>query len=116
MEGLEQQLGAILGNPQMMQQIMALAQSMEKSEDPPSSPQEPPQSLPAIDPALLAKLPALAGNATIKPEQKALLHALQPYLSQDRVSRLEKAMKAAHLAKFASSFLNQGGLSLLTGR
>ena len=47
MEGVEEKLGAILGNPQMMQQIMALAQSMG------SQPQTPPPPTPqpgGIDP------------------------------------------------------------------
>lgn len=119
MDEMEEKLGAILSNPQMMQQIMTMAQtigqSAEHSDTQPNPTDAASASLP-FDPTILATLSSLAGNTSVDPNQKALLHALRPYLSQDRVTRLEKAMHAARLAKFASVFLNQGGLSFLTGR
>ena len=45
MEDMEAKLGAILGNPQMMQQIMSMAQSFQSQPEPP--PQQPePEGLP----------------------------------------------------------------------
>ena len=118
MAELEDKLGAILGNPQMMQQIMAMAQAMNQPQNPK---QEPPQETaqpqqPEIDPALLGKLAGFAGQGGIDKDQRMLLKALGPYLSSMRIHKLEKAMQAAKLARLASSFLSQGGLSLLTGR
>lgn len=114
MEQLEDKLGAILNNPQLMGQIMSMAQSLGQS--PPQQEQSPPAELPSFDPALLAKLGSLAGQGRMDNNQQALLTALHPYLSSRKVEKLEKAMRAAKMARIASSFLGQGGLSLLTGR
>ena len=91
-----------------------MAQSLGQSA--PSPEANPTQEVPAVDLALVQKLSGLAGQSGIDQQQKALLQALHPYLSQSRVSKLEKAMRAAKMARLASGFLNQGGLSLLTGR
>ena len=128
MEDMEGKLGAILENPQLMQQIMQLAQSVNipkqsKSREPPEEAELPQKiSLPdpnggiGLDPALFAKLAGIAGKSNIDSNQKALLRALAPYLSRDRVAKLEKAMRAAKIASMASAFLNSGGMKLLSGR
>ena len=104
MEDMQQQLNAVLGNPEMMQQIMAMAQSLQ-GEPPPQIP-----DLGGIDLGLVQKLSGLAGKSNIDNNQRNLLNALVPYLSQARISRLEKAMRAAKLANIASSFLGSSGL------
>ena len=112
MDQQEDKLGAILNNPQLMGQIMSMAQSL--GQNPPT--QEPAHALPIFDPALLAKLGSLVGQGQVDGNQQALLTALHPYLSRRKVEKLEKAMRAAKMARMASTFLGQGGLSLLTGR
>ncbi len=116
MSELEEKLGAVLSNPQLMQQIMALAQTMgqPQKEPPPKQPEPPPLS--NFDPKMLQQLSGLAKQGAVDSDQQALLHALSPYLSRDRVGRLERAMRAARMAGAASAFLNAGGLQLLTGR
>ncbi len=122
MEQMEDKLGSILNNPQMMQQIMNMAQSLgaatppPQSQKPPQQAQKPPQTPPDFDPALIQKLSAFAGQSNIDTNQRALLTALNPYLSHRKVEKLEKAMRAAKMARIASGFLGQGGLSMLTGR
>ena len=118
MEGMEEKLGAILNNPQMMQQIMSMAQSLTgPAEQPKPEPQEmPAPSMPDFDPVMLQKIMGLAGQMGVDPNQKALLGALQPYLTAGRIQKLEKAMRAAKLATVASSALSSGALSFLTGR
>lgn len=121
MAEMEEKLGAILNNPQLMQQIMSMAQSLGHESPRQEQPEAPaqadtPPELPNIDFSMVQKLSGLAGQTGINQNQKALLSALGPYLSQDRVGKLEKAMRAAKMAQLASSFLNQGGLSFLTGR
>lgn len=125
MEGLEQQLGAILNNPQMMANLMQMAQNLSSANPPqpqappqPEAPQAPPQleapqPSPAaqagsfadfpIDIGMLQRIGAMAQNTSIDSQQKNLLSALTPYLHDDRISRLEKAMRAAKLARFAAS-------------
>lgn len=120
MSEMEDKLGALLANPQLMQQIMNMAQSLGQQS--PSAPpmQEPPSqappSMPDIDPVMIGKIMSFAGKTNIDNNQKSLLCALQPYLSQNRLQKLEKAMRAAKLAGVATSLLQSGSLPFLSGR
>lgn len=122
MDSMEDKIGAILANPQLMQQIMSMAQSLGQSAPPPPPPpkQEPEcqnqPSMPDIDPALIGKIMSLAGKTNIDRNQKALLCALEPYLTKQRLEKLEKAMRAARLAGAVSAILPNGTISFLTGR
>lgn len=113
MEGLEEKLGAVLSNPQVMQQIMSIAATMGESSQTPQSQQSNAQG---IDPGLIGKLSMLAGQAGIDSNQRTLLHALSPYLSTDRIHRLERAMQAAKTARLATDLIGSGALSNLIGR
>ena len=105
MEGMEDKLNSILGNPAMMQQIMSLAQSLGQGQQQAPQP-EPAPALPGdLDPAMLMKAMSLAGQTNIDANQQTLLKALGPYLPQARITKLEKAMRAAKLATLAGSFL-----------
>lgn len=104
MENLESGLEAILGNPQMMQQIMSIAQNFQSE---PAPPPPPAASGPELDFATVQKLTSLIGKTGIDAQQRALLQALRPYLSGQRIQKLEKAMRAAKLAGIASSFLGR---------
>lgn len=110
MENLEQQLGAVLNNPEMMQQIMAMAQAMGTS-SPEPKPNEPPP-MPDIDIGMLQKLSGLAGQSAIDREQQALLKALGPYLTTRRIHKLENAMRAARMARIAATALG-GNLNFI---
>lgn len=115
MDEMEQKLGAVLGNPELMQKIMAMAQSLGQPAQ--QSPQPPePSPAPGIDIAMLQRLSGLARQSGIDSQQRALLTALRPYLSSERVSKLEKAMRAAKLARLASSVLGSGAIQLPSGR
>ena len=72
--------------------------------------------MPGIDPGMLQKISGLAGQTGIDKNQQALLCALSPYISQGKVTKLEKAMRAAKMARLASGFLGSGGLQLFSGR
>lgn len=117
MSEMDEKLGAILGNPQMMQTILSMAQSLGQDNVSSTNTDTPHMSnLPEIDVSVIQKLSGLASQNGIDAQQQALLRALSPFLSQSRVSKLERAMRAARIARFASSFLNSGGLQLLSGR
>lgn len=122
---MEEKLGAILNDPNMMSQIMAMAQAMgaQQQKQDPQPPQQaqalaPPQQTagPEIDMAMLQKLSGLASHNTIDRDQQALLKALSPYLHKERLNKLERAMRAAKMARFASAAFGQGGLQSLLGR
>lgn len=122
MSELEDQLGSILGNPKMMESIMALAQSMGQPEQPqdgkgpeekaPPKPPAPPGGG-DMDMAMIKALTGFARNSCIDKEQKALLNALCPFISRERLQKLEKAMRAAKIAQQASCLLGENGMKLL---
>jgi len=115
MEDMESKLGAILNNPDMMAQIMSMAQQFSGGESPPPPPPEPTPSLPeGLDMGMLMKIAGMANSASVDKDQRALLLALRPYLTTDRIGRLEKAMRASKLAGLASSFLGSGILSKIS--
>lgn len=118
MDSMEEKLNSVLGNPDMMRQIMQMAQSLTSSPEPPTEtiPEPEPFGAAMPDPALLQKLAAVAQRSGIDSHQQQLLAALRPYLSRERVAKLEKAMRAAKMAGLASDFLGSGALSMLTGR
>ncbi len=104
MDDMQEKLGTILNDPQMMQQIQAMAQSFQLPSTPPPQPKsEAPPMLPDIDLGMVQRLSALASQSRIDKREQALLQALKAYLSTERVGKLEKAMKAAKLAKLAST-------------
>lgn len=118
MSEMEDKLGTILSNPQLMQQIMNMAQSLGQANTAAPPIQEPviSPSVPDIDPVMIGKIMSLAGKTNIDEHQKALLCALQPYLSQNRLQKLEKAMRSAKLAGIASTLLHSGAIPFLSGR
>lgn len=115
MDDLQEKLNSILADPNAMGQIMNLARSMGLSNDPPekqtASLEQPSLSALPFDPAMLQTLSGLAGQSEIDSHQKSLLQALQPYLSNQRLTKLEKAMRAAKMATLASQFLGNAQFS-----
>lgn len=122
MDEMEQKLGTILNNPQMMQQIMAMAQALGQSEPKQEEPKpEPPKQLvPAIpsgmDAAMMQRIFNIARQSGIDKNQQNLLKALNPYLSRERISKLEKAMRAAKIAGMATTVLRSSGMLSYSGR
>ncbi len=125
MSELDDKLNSILSNPQMMQQIMSLAQSMNGSDSAPSPPPSappppPPPKAPAlfdapIDPSLLSKIAGLMQRGSIDQDQMQLLKALRPYLSGQKLQKLERAMHAARMAGIASDVIGAQGHNPFTG-
>lgn len=118
MDGMEEKLGSILNNPEMMQKIMTMAQALGTSQTAQETPKELPVSspLPDIDLGMLQKISGLAHQGNIDKEQLALLRALGPYLSNQRIRKLENAMRAAKMAKIAASVLQSQGSKLQSAR
>ena len=115
MDDMQNQMSAILSNPDMMQKIMAMAQSLNQSQPSQAEPAEHNASNPSnipkpdIDISMLQKLSGFAGQSHVDSNQRTLLSALAPYLARDRISKLEKAMRAAKMANLASAFLSNSG-------
>ena len=125
MSELDDKLNSILSNPAMMQQIMALAQTLNQSDsqqqkqEPSPQPQQPPQSTTqegALNPNLLSKVAGLMQRGSIDKNQESLLRALSPYLSKQKLQKLERAMHAAKMAGVASEMVNIRGPSPFSRR
>ncbi len=117
MDDMQQKLNAILGNPDMMQQLMSMAQSLGQSQEPPataSSQNLPPKPSPpdfgngigGLDLASIQRIAGLAQRTGIDQNQQTLLKALHPYLRSEHIVKLEKAMRAAKLASVATTVLS----------
>lgn len=108
MAEFEDRLGSILSNPDLMGKIMSMANSM--NQQPPSPPPQPTGcgSMP-FDPGAMAGMMQMLKATQLEPRQRQLLQALRGFVPEDRLVRLEKAMQASLIAKFASKAMNQGG-------
>lgn len=106
---LEEKLASVMNDPAMMQKIMTLAQSLGGSQPPyePAQQKQEAPPLPDIDLSMLQKLSGFAGQSGIDKNQQTLLHALTPYISRQRVARLERAMRAAKMAGLATNLLGR---------
>ena len=107
MAEFEEKLQSILGNPELMGQIMSMAGSLNQQPAPPP-PQQPPTGLP-FDPGAMAGMMQLLKATQLEPKQHQLIQALRGFVPDDRLVRLEKAMQASLIARFASTAMNQGG-------
>ena len=118
MDGMEEKLGSILGNPALMQQIMSMAQTLGKQEPEPAPQEKAGAPLPFGEGELgmIQTMSALMGKTGIDSNQQALLRALMPYLSSTRIAKLENAMRAAKMAGFAAGALRMQGGQFLAGR
>ena len=130
MSELDDKLNSILSNPAMMQQIMSLAQALNQAEaqqpqqqqqqQPPPPPVQQNQIQQAnfaqpnertLNPNLLSKIAGIMQRGSIDKNQQALLRALRPYLSKQKLDKLERAMHAAKMAGIASEMVNIRGQS-----
>lgn len=116
MDELQDQIGSILNDPNTMQKIMSMAQALGAEQPQGKQDRQNAPPLPDIDLNMVQKLSGLARQSSIDKREQALLRALGAYLSKERIGRLEKAMRAAKMAKLASSSLGQGGLLSSIGR
>ena len=108
MAEFEEKLQSILGNPELMGQIMTMAGAMNQQQPPPPPPQQPTAGLP-FDPGAMAGMMQMLKATQLEPRQRQLIQALRGFVPDDRLVRLEKAMQASLIAKFASAAMNQGG-------
>ena len=107
---MEQQLNAILENPDAMSRIMALAKHLSGKE-PPIEEEKPISSDLGIDPQILTKfLPLLKDLNRCNSSSSQLLLALRPYLKEERQQKVERAIRLAHVIHITKQFLAEGGL------
>ena len=109
MAEFEDKLNSILSNPDLMGQIMAMAGSMNQQPPPPPPPQPTGFGGMPFDPGAMAGMIQMLKATQLEPKQRQLVQALRGFVPDDRLVRLEKAMQASLIARFASHAMNQGG-------
>ena len=115
MAGMEEVMGQILQNPQAMQQIFSLAQSLNLGQAVPSAgasapspapapplPQagSPPQAMDAD--GMFRGILELAGQSSKKAPQLALFEALKPFVTPERAKQIDQAILVARIAQMAA--------------
>ena len=109
MAEFEDKLNSILSNPELMGQIMSMAGAMNQQSAPPSPPPTSNLGSMPFDPGAMAGMMQMLKATQLEPRQRNLIQALRGFVPEDRLVRLEKAMQASLIAKFASAAMNQGG-------
>lgn len=119
---LDEKLNAILGDPQAMGQIMALARSLggqggaeagkeAPEREPEQHSQEPPLFYPEeLDPRLLQMGMRVLREYQREDERKtALLTALRPFVKEERYANLDRAIQIAKLSRLIRAALEELG-------
>ena len=110
MAEFEDKLNSILSNPDLMGQIMSMAGSLnQQAPSPPPPPQNPGFGAMPFAPGAMTGMMQMLKATQLEPKQRNLIQALRGFVPDDRLVRLEKAMQASLIARFASSAMNQGG-------
>lgn len=124
MAGMEEMLGSIMQNPQAMQQIFSLAQSLGLSQNqsqeavpPPAQSQAPPPAPSPIQPlpgqpdldGMFRTILSLASQSGGNDRQIRLFEALKPFLRPERAKQLDQAIQVARISQMAGSALKRLG-------
>lgn len=119
MADFEDKLNAILSDPESMAQIMQLAQSFASPPPEENAEQSTDSSFfsalgGGIDPGLISKLlPLLQEYGKAQNGDTArLLSALQPFLKEERQSKIDKALQLARMIHLAKVFFKTEGGAL----
>lgn len=105
MNEFEDKLNSLLGDPKQMESFASFAKSIMGGEAPMAISPEP-----DIDPALMKKVGSLLSRGdSLNSNDKRLLEAIKPYLSEKRRSKMDRAMKIARLASIAQLAASEFG-------
>lgn len=132
MADFSEMLSGIMNNPQAMQQIMALAQSLglqgqagqpQTGNTPPPPQQQLPQPVQQYsqpqqpDPTqLLQGLLQMSRQSGGDERQLALFQALKPFIRPERAAKLDRAIQVAKISRMAGNALQTLGPQILSGR
>lgn len=106
MSDLQQQLNQILSDPDALRQVQSLGQKLGLNAAPPAAPAEPPQQNGELAQALTRLAPLM--SRTSDDDTTALLNALRPFLSGERVRRLDQAQRMLRLIRMIPLIKDSG--------
>lgn len=121
MDEFGSKLNEILSNPDMMSKISGFAESLFGGEDggegqetrgaqgEKTGPSGRGMEDLGFDPALFSRIASLMKRQGDKREERALLEAMRPYLSEKRREKMDRAIRLARLASIAEIALNELG-------
>ena len=121
MSEIEEKINSILSNPEELEKITTIAQSImggagAKGNGEGEFAGASPDALNldgfdfgSLDPNMIASLGNLISKAGAGDEKHALLEAMKPYLSQKRRGKMEKAMQIARMACLAGAAYSEFG-------
>lgn len=95
MDDFGDKLNSILNDPAALSRIGELAKSVMGGD------QETKGEEPELDPGLISRVMSLMKRKGVKSEERALLEAMKPFLSERRREKMDKAIKLARLASLA---------------
>lgn len=112
MDDLTEKINSILGDPQMMEQIKGLSGLFASESDNSQKESEEenikkegnnnsfdPSILPVDTMQIIMKIIPLLSSINTDDNSTRLLHALKPFLADERKSKLDEAIKIMHLMK-----------------
>lgn len=105
MDEFGEKLNSLLNDPKQMESFASFAKSIMGGEMSNSAPAET-----DIDPVLVKKISGLISRGgNLNGNEKKLLEAMKPYLSEKRRSKMDRAMKIAKLASIAELAASEFG-------
>ena len=112
MSDMEEKLNQLLDDPDMMSRIIQMAQQLSGNAATPPPP--PTRDLPGLDAQMLSKLlPLVKELQTPNTHATQLLYALRPYLKEEKQSKIDRAIRLAHLVHVGKKALSEGGFDLV---
>lgn len=114
MSEIQDTINQILSNPEAMRQVQSLGEQLGLSNNPPAP--LPAPAVPAVPVqqdngemiSALTKLAPLMSKAAPNDETTALLNALRPFLSGEKLNRLNHAQKLMRLIKIIPLIKDSG--------
>ena len=96
-------LSGLLNDPEALQNALRSVSSLLGASDAGGAPDA---VSPADDPDAQL-LPVITGIAAVRPEKRALLSALRPFVAEDVASQFDRALRLAGMAGMARAALGQ---------
>lgn len=108
MSEFEDKLNSVLGDPAQMEKIANLAKTLMGGDGGAQEPSPEPFGGLDIDPGLISRIGRLM-NGDGDDNKQRLLQAMEPYLSEKRRGKMDKALKMARLARIAKAAMGEEG-------
>ena len=123
MSEFEDRINSVLSDPEQMDKITKLAQSLMADGGGEAKPQQKSSAEGlssllrglgggedlGIDPAMIGRISRLVTGGEDKKQERALLEAMRPYMSEKRRSKMDRALKLARLAGIAKLAMGEMG-------